>query len=337
MDDSSAATDDESSREKLRAAFEPRVQRWAGDRGLVALLHSLEDWPHTFALPAAAIEADGRRPWEPRGTSEREITLAYRRATLHLHPDRLSAANRDLSVRVEAEEVLKVLTHAHASKDSWLDAGTSSGCGVDLDATSAARAPSGDDVRDSVFGARSHAPPRTAAPQQHRPATAQASDGESSAEAGVRDIRDEVFGGTYPDAPTPSRATAQPSVHPSAPRPNPFNGLGEGEQPPADPAPTRFSSMDSAASAADDLFRTAPSAPVPASPGFPFDDLGASGGEGSFEALFRTAPEPVGAGERAPAPHGLPPHDAATAAADDLFRTAPAREVNLNDLFKTMP
>lgn len=94
----------------LRAAFEPRASRWAGDRGLAALLRSLtEDWPHTFALPAAAARGN-HRPWEPRDDSEREISLSYKKATLHLHPDRLKAAGRDLSVRIEAEEVLKDLT-----------------------------------------------------------------------------------------------------------------------------------------------------------------------------------------------------------------------------------
>ena len=37
---------------------------------------------------------------------------------LHLHPDRLQ--DRDLSVRVEAEEVFKRLQAAHADKASWL-------------------------------------------------------------------------------------------------------------------------------------------------------------------------------------------------------------------------
>ena len=105
-----------------REAFEPRAQAWSQGRGLVALLNSLEvTWPHTFARAAARerVTHPTRMPWEPADEGERAILQAYKRATLHLHPDRLS--RRDLSVRVEAEEVLKVLTRAHADRDAWLD------------------------------------------------------------------------------------------------------------------------------------------------------------------------------------------------------------------------
>eukprot|EP00966_Prymnesium_polylepis_P014971 345961-Prymnesium_polylepis.1 len=106
MADDEVGPSEEDDVRALRAVFEPRASLWAGERGLALLLRSLvDDWPHTFALPAA--RASGQRPWEPRDDTEREISLAYKKATLHLHPDRLKAAGRDLSVRIEAEEVLK--------------------------------------------------------------------------------------------------------------------------------------------------------------------------------------------------------------------------------------
>ena len=91
--------------------------------GTVVQLHSLlctleSSWPHLLALAGAKLGDGAARPWVPAEPKEGAIDKAYKKATLHLHPDRVS--KRDLSVRVEAEEVLKVLTLAHADKPRWL-------------------------------------------------------------------------------------------------------------------------------------------------------------------------------------------------------------------------
>ena len=96
---------DDEKREILRAAIGPHTARWAEGKGLLMLLNSLEHaWPHLFALPAAALEGK-EWPWVARDESDPTLEKAYKRAALHLHPDRLVSQNRDLSVRVEAEEV----------------------------------------------------------------------------------------------------------------------------------------------------------------------------------------------------------------------------------------
>ena len=97
--------DEEEKRAILRAAIGPHTVRWAEGKGLLMQLNSLEQaWPHLFALPAAALEGK-ERPWVARDESDAALEKAYKKATLHLHPDRLVSQNRDLSVRVEAEEV----------------------------------------------------------------------------------------------------------------------------------------------------------------------------------------------------------------------------------------
>jgi len=104
----------------LRAAIGPHTARWAEGKGLLMQLNSLEQaWPHLFALPAAAHEGE-ERPWVARDESNSALEKAYKRAALHLHPDRLVSQNRDLSVRVEAEEVFKELQTAYSDKPSWL-------------------------------------------------------------------------------------------------------------------------------------------------------------------------------------------------------------------------
>jgi len=112
----------EERRAMFRAAMQPRAKRWADSHGgLVALLDSLEaDWPHTFAMPAGLLGAGTPRPWVPRDATEKEILRAFKKASLHLHPDRLLAARRDLSVVIEAEEVLKVLNEAQGRRGAWL-------------------------------------------------------------------------------------------------------------------------------------------------------------------------------------------------------------------------
>ena len=96
---------DDEKRAILRTAIGPHTARWAEGKGLLMQLNSLEQaWPHLFALPAAALEGK-ERPWVARDESDSALEKAYKRAALHLHPDRLVSQNRDLSVRVEAEEV----------------------------------------------------------------------------------------------------------------------------------------------------------------------------------------------------------------------------------------
>jgi len=106
-----AMADDDEKRAILRAAIGPHTARWAEGKGLLMQLNSLEQaWPHLFALPAAALEGK-ERPWVARDESDSALEKAYKRAALHLHPDRLVSQNRDLSVRVEAEEVPAHPTH----------------------------------------------------------------------------------------------------------------------------------------------------------------------------------------------------------------------------------
>ena len=108
--------DDDEKRNILRSAIGPHTARWAEDKGLLMLLNSLESsWPHLFALPAAALEGKDR-PWVAKDESDSSLEKAYKKATLHLHPDRLVSQNRDLSVRVEAEEVFKQLQTAYSHR-----------------------------------------------------------------------------------------------------------------------------------------------------------------------------------------------------------------------------
>ena len=79
-----------------------RAERWATGKGLVALLNTLS--PEYDALLKGAALA-------PADLSIREVEKSYRKATLLLHPDRNNAQ--------EAEEVLKVITRAHADTAKW--------------------------------------------------------------------------------------------------------------------------------------------------------------------------------------------------------------------------
>ena len=107
-------------REILRAAIGPHTARWAEGKGLLMQLNSLEHaWPHLFALSAAALEGK-ERPWVARDESDSALEKAYNVAALHLHPDRLVSQHRDLSVRVEAEEVFTQLQAAYEDRPSWL-------------------------------------------------------------------------------------------------------------------------------------------------------------------------------------------------------------------------
>ena len=237
-----------------------------------------EDWPHAFALPAAAV-GDGSRPWEPRDDSEKAISLAYKKATLHLHPDRMKSAGRDPSVRVEAEEVLKVLTRSHAAgKERWLDCG-----GVrSASASSSAHHPEPEaaahptEAREHVFGRSTASTSNDSTSYEFR--NTSVSDAPAPRDSGAdhnggTGLRDEIFG-SRPAAPQTRPSRPGP---PSRPEVNPFesNPFAAHDHPAA---------FDGATSAADDLFRSAPftspqpSADSAASPN-PFAD-----------DLFRTVP-----------------------------------------------
>ena len=112
--------EEDSSEQVLRDALKRNVSNWAQNRGLLALLTNLESvsWPHIFAVPEyKARSAEKTLPWVPLDFTDKSITAAYKKATLQLHPDRLR--DRDMSIRVEAEEILKVLTLAHADQETW--------------------------------------------------------------------------------------------------------------------------------------------------------------------------------------------------------------------------
>jgi len=101
-----------------RQAMQRRVSAWAKGKGLVLLLRELRStWPHVFAEHLHALPPGAPPPWEPDGDSERAISKAYKRASLLLHPDRQAKQNGTL--RMEAEELLKVITLAHADQSSW--------------------------------------------------------------------------------------------------------------------------------------------------------------------------------------------------------------------------
>ena len=194
-----------------RRVFEPRARAWADGRGIVALLGSLEAaLPHVLGLACAKKEsADGPsptpRPWVPDGDSERAVGLAYRRASRHLHPDRTSS--RDLSVRVEAEEYLKVLTAAFDDKDAWqkddaAKAARASPGATDVNSARSNDSPGadvvgGNDLRDAVFG---HQAPRPQARPPPPPPPPAAVDGGQG-------LRDTMFadmkGPPKPQAPPP--------------------------------------------------------------------------------------------------------------------------------------
>eukprot|EP00966_Prymnesium_polylepis_P334392 7389764-Prymnesium_polylepis.1 len=84
------------------------MQRWAAGRRLEVLLRTLPTfYPHIFPQTSKA------RPWEPKDGSTEALNKAYKRATTYVHPDRLHG--KPPAVIAEAQEILKVLTMAHAS------------------------------------------------------------------------------------------------------------------------------------------------------------------------------------------------------------------------------
>ena len=203
----------------LHRVFERRAAHFA--RAAQCSLHNMlnnleEQHPHLFALPAAKLNQTqtNNKPWEPNDKSEKEVERAYKRATYYLHPDRLT--NRDVSICVEAEEVLKVLTHAHAHKDNWGTRDDLAQPGAPSEtvaenfqyrAESRYRDMSGDidprhratsgggtggsDVRDSIFGGSSKAAAPAAEVSVRRKARAPAGPG-----TGGTDVRDAIFGAT---------------------------------------------------------------------------------------------------------------------------------------------
>ena len=90
------------------AARTQTIQRWAASKQLDVLLRTLDEFPHIF------VTASGKpRPWVPEDSSAESIHKAYKRATTFVHPDRLHG--KEPAVIAEAQEILKVLTMAHAN------------------------------------------------------------------------------------------------------------------------------------------------------------------------------------------------------------------------------
>ena len=108
--------------ELLRGRAVKRIAAFARGRGLHTQLLELEAaFPHIFDLAGARAELAGEaKPWLPTEPSQAAVRKAFRKASMLVHPDRM--ATRDLSVQVEAEEVLKVLTLAHSDGDGWFKA-----------------------------------------------------------------------------------------------------------------------------------------------------------------------------------------------------------------------
>ena len=335
-----------------RRVFEPRARVWADGRGIVALLGSLEAaLPHVLGLACAKKEsADGPsptpRPWVPDGDSERAVGLAYRRASRHLHPDRTSS--RDLSVRVEAEEYLKVLTAAFDDKDAWqkddaakaarASPGATDGNSARSNDSPGADVVGGNDLRDAVFG---HQAPRPQARPPPPPPPPAAVDGGQG-------LRDTMFadmkGPPKPQAPPPvpqrdaPTASAIGSATGEGKKKTLFSGFGarskkdkggkeaEGKAPPPVPPPKSRSPFD------------APPAAVP-NPSFSAADALFGGG---------AANDPFGPGPTAPnhpfgpAPgYGAPPsqRSAPVDLSDNLFGPTPShpRPADPHDLFGTAP
>ena len=317
-----AADIDES--EVYRAAFMPRAAEWGNGKSLHSLLCTLEPaWPHLLALAGAKLGDGAARPWVPAEPKEGAIDKAYKKATLHLHPDRVS--KRDLSVRVEAEEVLKVLTLAHADKPRWLRDPPRSR------SASAAPSPtpppvsagvSGSSLRDELFGGGGGG----------------GSGNPFSPSAGVRRRSAGSAAADLFAAPVAGAAAAAAAPNPfgdAAPAENPF---GEAAPPPPDnpfggaarpPAATVSGYPDSALP--DNPFGAAASVPgVPVSSATPAADPFAVPGFGGapFAATPAPAADPFAAGlgggpfaaAPAPAPAAVAPVGAAPS--DDPFAAA---------------
>jgi len=73
---------------------------------------------HLFEEPdklLAGLAARAAIAWQD--ITHSEVSKAYKRASLRLHPDRMR--RRDVAVRLEAEEVLKQLTQAYSDAPAW--------------------------------------------------------------------------------------------------------------------------------------------------------------------------------------------------------------------------
>ena len=257
----------------FRHVFEKRARQWAEGRGLISLLSSLEALcPHTFTLAAAELSDEAPRPWVPaEGAEEREVKLAYHKATRLLHPDRLS--KRDLSVRIEAEEVLKVLTTAFSTKIDWLKEAdpTMHDIPSKVEPT-AARSSSAKDIRDSIFGnAAKPATPTSPGGSWMPPPPPTRTN--STPSSGGTDLRDSIFAGAFEVKPKPS-----PPVTASSPFDDPPGGSSN---PFGEAATTRVS--DASLSAAAALFGAAPPSESSANPFGPPSPVPAGCARNPFE------------------------------------------------------
>ena len=291
---------------------------WGAGRGVISLLHSLEEQcPHAVALAASKHDAAATRPWVPSDASERNVMLAYKRAAIRLHPDRLSS--RDLSVRIEAEEHLKVLSEAFAARDSW-----------DL-------VPQPAPTKPQASWARSESP---------------VTDGEapapsvSRASSGGTDLRDEIFNHSVPMPRTspvdttslpqevfadlggqPRAGRAQsydkssrpPPSPPSAPRKGPFDDV---LPPPPPPPANGTSSVENPFNIPRDTREAAQSVPSRVPPS-PFD---MSPDSTAAAAMRSDAAAAAAAALFSDAPSTVPRYPSTQSAADsaaELFRSAP--------------
>lgn len=257
-----------------RQVFEKRAASWAEGRGLISLLSSLETaCPHTFTLATADLVDEAPRPWVPKeATNEHDVKLAYHRASRLLHPDRLT--QRDLSVRVEAEEVLKVLTTAFTAKADWCKEApaTSAAHGaktskVDASGGNGSSSVSNTDIRNSIFGENKKQTPAQGGwtPSPRQPAAAPTRP--VGPGAGGTGLRDNIFAGAFQPKSSPAAAAAV---------------AGDSGGSPFDEAPPPMSRGASYSSPFDD----APPPPPPRAPSqsvpnssSPFDNpFGAAGG-----------------------------------------------------------
>ena len=219
-----ASDDNDDEAAYYRRCFESRAASWAAGRGLIPLLRLLEsEVPHALGPACKSLDANAPRPWVPEDSSERQVGLAFRRASRHLHPDRTST--RDFSVRIEAEEYLKILSAAFDNSETWELERTSSSAtsplpsspphaagtrgsdgvvrpgydGVYSTAAPVDRTQSNADLRDHIFGGMGSSVPQPPPVDRVR-----------SAGSG-KDLRDNLFGGEPPVKTRAGRTATAPN------------------------------------------------------------------------------------------------------------------------------
>eukprot|EP00965_Chrysotila_dentata_P242036 6204655-Pleurochrysis_carterae.AAC.2 len=116
---SSHAQDERTANSIMRDGSSNLAAEWAKDKGLILMLTTLQpSYGHLFEEPdklLAGLAARAAIAWQD--ITHSEVSKAYKRASLRLHPDRMR--RRDVAVRLEAEEVLKQLTQAYSDAPAW--------------------------------------------------------------------------------------------------------------------------------------------------------------------------------------------------------------------------